>query len=605
MAERRIVVGLGSPVRILARILFRLRPHWAGVLAAYLCTGAVVLFTVATPLLIKAVVDIGIGRRDLRLLAILALGIVGVSLLRGAFAYGQQYLAQWLSQKQAFDLRNELYDRYQRLSFAFHDRSETGQLMARATVDVEVARQFVQQGLLSLSQTIIQFVAIVALMFKFDWRIALVMLITLPAIGIRAFTVSRGLRRLWFQVQTATGAMTSVLQENITAQRVIKAFSRERAETEKFETSNRAIRVISLEANRTAAFNQPLLSFLLNLATAFILWFGGREVIGGAMTLGALVAFTEWRQQLATPVRAVGQQLNTMMRAVGAGDRIFEILDTTSEVQEKPDAIALEAITGHVRFEGVGFAYDHEHHAVENVDIDASPGQLIALLGPPGSGKSTLTYLLPRFYDVTEGRITIDGMDIRDVTLASLRDNIGLVLQDPFLFNSTIRENIAYGSPSASQETIIEAAKAARIHDFIMSLPDGYDTWVGERGSTLSGGQRQRVAIARTLLRDPRILILDDSTSSVDMETEFLIQQALTTVMQGRTTFVIAQRLRTIRDADQILVLEGGRIVERGTHDELVERNGSYRRIYDLELRDHESLLDTARSQSEGGVAGV
>jgi ABC-type multidrug transport system fused ATPase/permease subunit len=591
-------------VRTLGRIIVRLRPHWLGVLGAYACTLAVVGFTVASPLLIKAVIDIGLGRRDLRLLTVLALGIVVISLGRGGFAYGQQYLAAWLSQKLAFDVRNELYDRYQRLSFAFHDRSETGQLMSRATVDVEVVRQFAQQGLLSLTQTIVQFVVIIALMVQFDWRLALIMLVTLPAIAGRAFAISRSLRKLWFQVQTATGAMTSVLQENITAQRVVKAFTRERAEMNKFEVSNKAIRVVSLEANRVAAFNQPLLSFLLNLATAAILWYGGRQVIGGAMTLGALVAFTEWRQQLATPVRTVGQQLNTMMRAVGAGDRIFEILDTISEVQERPNAIPLVNVEGHVRFEGAGFAYDHEHRVLQDIDIDAAPGQIIALLGPPGSGKSTLTYLLPRFYDVTEGRITIDGIDVRDVTLASLRDNIGMVLQDPFLFNSTIRDNIAYGSPDAGPEAIIEAAKAARIHDFVMSLPEGYDTWVGERGSTLSGGQRQRVAIARTLLRDPRILILDDSTSSVDMETEYLIQQALATVMQGRTSFVIAQRLRTVRDADQILVLQQGRIVERGTHAELVERNGVYRRIYDLELRDQEALLGGAGPRAGAEPAG-
>ena len=582
-------------MRTLARLLVRLRPHWAGVVLAYVCTAGVVAFTVATPLLVKSVIDIGLRRRDLALLSLLALAIVAVSLLRGVCAYGQQYLAQWLAQKQAYDLRNELYDRYQRLSFSFHDRSETGQLMARATVDVEVCRQFIQQGLLTLSQTIVQFVVVIVLMFRFDWRIALIMLITMPAIAARAFFVSRKLRRLWFEVQTTTGAMTSVLQENITAMRVVKAFARERTEAEKFERANRAIRIVSLEANRVAAFNQPFLSFLLNLSTAFILWYGGREVIAGAMTLGALVAAASWRQQLAAPVRQIGAQLNTMMRAVGAGDRIFEILDTISEVVERPGAVALEEIEGRVRFEGVGFAYDREHPALQGIDIDALPGQSIALLGPPGSGKSTLTYLLPRFYDVTSGRITIDGIDIRDVTLESLRNNIGTVLQDPFLFNATIRDNIAYGSPEATQEEIISAAKAARIHDFIQSLPGGYDTWVAERGVTLSGGQQQRVAIARTLLRDPRILILDDSTSSVDMETEYLIQQALTAVMRGRTTFVIAQRLRTVRDADQILVLQEGRIVERGRHADLVALNGLYRRIYDLELRDHEALLEAAR----------
>lgn len=585
---------------ILARLLKRLRRHWAGVLLAYICAGLVVAFTTITPLLIKAVINTGIGHRDVGLLALLGLAVIGVSIGRGIFAYGQAYLSQWLSQKAAFDLRNDLYDRYQRLSFSFHDRSETGQLMSRATVDVEVCANFLSQGLLNLTATFVQFIVVIVIMLRLDWQIALIILATMPLIAAQAFYTSRKLRAHWLRVQNSTGAQTSVLQENITAMRVVKAFNRERLEAEKFNTANQTIRIFSLAANRLSAFNQPFMSFLLNIATAAILWFGGRQVIEGALTLGALVAFTEYRQQLATPVRTIGFQLNLLTRASSAGERIFEVLDTISEIRERPDATELSGIKGHVAFHDVGFAYDPARPVVEHIELDAKPGQAIALLGPPGSGKSTLINLLPRFYDVTSGAITIDGIDIRDVTLESLRSNIGTVLQDPFLFNATIRENIAYGLPETSDETIIAAAKAARIHDFIQSLPDGYDTWVGERGITLSGGQRQRVSIARTLLLDPRILILDDSTSSVDMETEFLIQQALTAVMAGRTTFVIAQRLRTVRDADQILVLQQGRIVERGRHEQLLALGGLYRRIYDLELREQEELLATAR-QSEGG----
>jgi ABC-type multidrug transport system fused ATPase/permease subunit len=580
---------------VLARLFKRLRPHWPGLVLAYICMVAVVAFTTITPLLIKAVINTGIGHRDLGLLAMLALAVIGVSIGRGAFAYGQSYLAQWLSQKIAFDLRNDLYDRYQRLSFSFHDRNETGQLMSRATVDVEVCRQFLSQGLLTLTSTAIQFVTVAIIITKLDWQIALILLATMPLIAAQAFYTSRRLRSHWQRVQNANGALTSVLQENLTAMRVVKAFSRERLEAIKFNKANETIRFFSLAANRLSAFNQPFMSFLLNVATAAIIWFGGRQVIDGALTLGALVAFTEYRQQLATPVRTVGFQLNLAMRAVSAGERIFEVLDTISEIRDRPGAVPLEKVQGHVRFEDVGFAYDPARPVVQHIEIDATPGQVIALLGPPGSGKSTIINLLPRFYDVTSGRVTIDGVDIRDVTLASLRGNIGIVLQDPFLFNATIRNNISYGLPETSEEEIISAAKLARIHDFIQSLPDGYDTWVGERGITLSGGQRQRVAIARTLLLDPRILILDDSTSSVDMETEFLIQQALQAVMAGRTTFVIAQRLRTVRDADQIVVLAAGRIVERGRHEELIEARGLYRRIYDLELREQEALLEAAQ----------
>ena len=580
---------------ILIRLLRRLRPHLAGVILAYVCTGGVVAFQTAQPIVIKWVIDNGIGQHSLTLLTILAVIYIGVSVLRGIFAYGQQYLANWVAQTVAYDLRNDLYDRFQRLSFSFHDHSETGQLMSRATVDVEYCRQFLSMGLLNLTQTAVQIVLVVFLMLKYgDWRLALIMLITIPAIGGRVFIAGRKMRQLWFLVQTRTGVQTSILQENITSMRIVKAFAREPFEQAKFEGANRDIRVLSLEANRMASFNQPFMTFLLNLATSFIVWYGGREVIHSTMTLGALVAFIQWRQQLNFPVRQIGFQLNNLTRAIGAGDRIFEILDTTSEIKERPGAKPLEGIEGEVRFEDVTFGYDRAHPILQDVDIDAKPGQTVAFLGPPGSGKSTLINLLPRFYDVSSGRITIDGVDIRDATLESLRNNIGLVLQDPFLFNATLRENIAYGSPDASNEEIIAAAKLARIHDFIESLSEGYETWVGERGVTLSGGQRQRVAIARTILRDPRILILDDSTSSVDMETEYLIQQALAAVMEGRTTFVIAQRLRTIRDADQIIVLEHGRIVEHGKHEDLIEHSGRYRRIYDLELREQEALLAAA-----------
>jgi len=391
-------------------------------------------------------------------------------------------------------------------------------------------------------------------------------------------------------VQAAQGAFASVLQENIVGARVVRAFVHEREELEKFNLSNKIVRVDSLEANRLSSFNQPFMVFLLNVATAIILLYGGYLVIHHHLTLGGLVAFLEYRQNLAAPVRTVGFLLNQWSRASASSQRIFEILDAESEVTDRPGAIELPPIEGHVRFEHVSFGYSEDRLILKDIDIDARPGELIALLGPSGSGKSTITALLPRFYDVTEGRITVDGHDIRDVTVASLRRNVGIVLQDPFLFSATIHDNIAYGFPDASREHVIAVAKAARLHDFIETLPDGYETWVGERGVTLSGGQRQRVAIARTLLLDPKILILDDSTSSVDMETEYLIQQALAALMRGRTTFVIAQRLRTIRHADQIIVLKDGEIVERGRHEELLELDGAYREIYDLELREQEEL---------------
>jgi ABC-type multidrug transport system fused ATPase/permease subunit len=353
---------------------------------------------------------------------------------------------------------------------------------------------------------------------------------------------------------------------------------------------NRELRQLNLGAMRLSAWNQPLMVLVLNVVTVVIVWVGGIAVIGHQLSLGVLVAVTQYILLLGTPVRTFGFMVTWFMRGVSGGTRIFSVLDTQPAIIDAPGALALQHVQGHVCFEHVSFAYGNGQEVLHDINIDARPGQIIAILGATGSGKSTLLHLLPRFYDATEGRILIDGKDIREVTQASLRCNVGLVLQDVFLFNATLRDNIAYGVVNATEEQIIAAAKVARIHDFACTLPDGYDTWVGERGVTLSGGQKQRVAIARTLLLNPRILILDDSTSSVDMETEYLIQQALDAVMRGRTTFVVASRLRTIKNADQILVLERGKIVERGTHETLLARSGPYARLYDLQLREQEEF---------------
>ncbi|HEY8491095.1 MAG TPA: ABC transporter ATP-binding protein [Dehalococcoidia bacterium] len=579
---------------VAVRLLTYLRPHWPAVLLAYVCLAGSVAFAILVPLLHRWVIDVGIAQRDREMLALLALLIVAAAAARSLFTYGQSYLSEYLSQHVAFALRNDLYQKIQSLSFSFHDRAQTGQLMSRTTVDVEVARQFLGVSTLRFAHTVAMFVFVSGVMVHLNWELALLTFLTLPLVTGRTIYVSRKLRPMWRQVQEQTGQYSNVLQENLAGIRVVKVFGREQEQHRKFQEANWAVRELSLAANRISAFNQPLMVFLLNMTTALILWYGGRHVIQDGLTLGTVVAFVEFRTQLAIPVRMLGMIINVIARASGAAERIFEVLDTQSEVQERPDAVELRDVRGHVRFEGVSFSYDKKLPVIRDIDIDAKPGETVALMGGIGSGKSTVVNLLPRFYDVTEGRITIDGVDIRDVTLESLRRHVGVVLQDAFLFNGTIRDNLAYGVPDATQEQIEEAARAARIHDFIVGLPDGYDTWVGERGITLSGGQKQRVAIARVLLRDPKILVLDDSTSNVDMETEYLIQQALQEVMKGRTTFVIAQRLRTVRDADQILVLKDGRIVERGRHEELIARDGIYRRIYDVQLRDQEEV---ARSQ--------
>jgi ABC-type multidrug transport system fused ATPase/permease subunit len=594
-------------MRTVFRTLVYLRYNRRAALLALLALAGNVAFSVFTPLVLKRVIDFAIAKNNHAALVEAAVLVIVISLGLGFFEFWQSYLGQYLSQTVALRLRDDLYDTVQRQSFAFHDRNETGQLMARATIDVEQIRQFIQMGLLQLTYTIVLFVVTVVVMLELNWQLGLILLAVMPIIGFQAFRVSRRLRPLWLRVQNAQGAFTTVLQENIVGARVVRAFTREREELEKFNKSNLVVRIDSLEANRIAAFNQPLLVLMLNAAAAIILLYGGWEVMRGTLTLGGLVAFLEYRTDLAGPVRTVGFLLNQWTRAMASASRIFDILDAESAVTDKPDAINLLARKpqGHVRFEHVGFGYEVDRPFLRDIEMDAPPGKLIALLGPSGSGKSTITQLLPRFYDVTAGRITIDGLDIRDITLASLRATVGIVLQDPFLFSATIHENIAYGRPDATREQVIRVAQAARLHEFIESMPDGYETWVGERGITLSGGQRQRIAIARTLLLDPRVLILDDATSSVDMETEYLIQQALAELLRGRTTFVIAQRLRTVRNADEIVVLKDGHVAERGRHEELIEQDGLYREIYDLELRDQEDLAQLeADAGREEAIAG-
>jgi ATP-binding cassette subfamily B protein len=577
-------------IGILVRLLGYWRPHWPAVLFAYVTLFAATGFNLANPLVIRYAIDSGIGKASESALLLSAGLILALHVLRGIFTYFQTYLGEYLSQQVAYDLRNRLYDHIQSLSFSFHDRSQTGQLMSRVTSDVETTRMFLSTGLLRLTMVLGQFIAVSAILVVSSWQLALMILLTMPLVSFISINTTQKMRPIALSIQQQTGAYTAVLQEALTAIRVVKAFATEDREYARFREANWAVREKTLEQQRLQAFRQPMLTFVLEFLNVGIIVYGGVLVINGDMTLGTLVAFGQYRQLLAQPVRQIGQIMQSSARAAASGERIFEILDTNSEVVEKPDAVTLEDVKGQVVYENVSFGYGKDFPVISNIDINAQPGQTVALLGPVGSGKSTVINLLPRFYDVSEGRILIDGRDIRDLTLASLRGNIGMVMQDVFLFNATIRDNIAYGRPDASEEEIIESAKIARIHDFIMSLPEGYQTWVGERGITLSGGQKQRISIARTLLLDPKILILDDSTSSVDMETEYLIQQALAELQKGRTAFVIAHRIRTVRNADQIIVLDDGKIVEQGRHDDLLAHGGFYKDLYDVQLREQEEL---------------
>jgi ATP-binding cassette subfamily B protein len=463
--------------------------------------------------------------------------------------------------------------------------------MSRATQDVEATRMFIQLGALRMLDIFLRIFVAAILMFSTNWLLALVAWSLMPLVALQSVRVQLKSRQLWIKVQDQLGRVTNVLQENLTGTRVVKAFSREEHENQKFEHEANELFRWNIEQNRIQAQSNPFFQAMSMLSQVFVLGVGAYMITRGNLSPGELTAFLAYLTLLIMPMRMLGFIVQMFARAGASGERIFEILDAESAVKEKPDAKPLENVRGDVTFDHVSFSYDAISAVLRDVSFQVPSGKVVALLGPTGSGKTTIVNLLPRFYDVTGGAITIDGIDIRDTTLQSLRATIGIIQQDVFMFSATIRDNISYGAVDSTYEQIIEAAKIARIHDFIMSLPDGYDTWVGERGVTLSGGQKQRLSIARTLLLDPRILILDDSTSSVDTQTEFLIQQALAEVMKGRTTLVIAQRLRTVKNADNILVMKDGVIAEEGKHDELIARDGLYREIYDLELRDQEEAL--------------
>ena len=536
-------------------------------------------------------------------LIILALAILGANLARGFSDFARTYATDALSHSVSFDLRNLLYDKLQHISFAYHDKEHTGNLMSKATSDVEAIRRFINLGLVRSLDVIVRIVAITGILLFLNWQLALLSLIFVPFVVIRSTLVLRRLRRMWMHVQEVMGETSTVLQENLVGIHVVKAFASEEYEKEKYRKKAQELREEFYQSERLQGVNSAWMSLYFTFALGLILWFGGLEVINGNLSPGGLAQFVLYMNQLTFPIRVSAQIINSFSRAISSGQRLFEVLDAKSPVEEIPDAKVMgRSQHGRVQFNDVSFSYDEHTPALSHVNIDASPGQITAILGAPGSGKSTIVNLLPRFYDVTEGHIDIDGEDIRSVTLESLRRNVGIVQQDVYLFSDTIRGNIAYGAVNATLEDVIEAAKVAQLHDHIMSLADGYDTWVGERGSTLSGGQRQRLSIARTVLIDPPVLILDDSTSSVDVETERLIHQAMINVMKGRTTFVIAHRLSTVREADLILVLQEGQIVEWGSHIDLMAKRGNYRDIYDLQLRPQaEILLDAAITTDENG----
>jgi ATP-binding cassette subfamily B protein len=579
-------------MKSVSRSLVYLWQYWPTALGALLSLLLVNAANLVTPQLLRQLIDRGIQQLDLRTVWTIAAALVGVAVVRGFFNFLQGFWSEVTSQGVAYELRNVIFEKLQHLSFSYHDRAQTGKLMTRMTSDVELVRMFVGTGLLQLLSATIMLVGTIAIMFLMSWQLALVILALIPAImGVLFIFITR-IMPISKTVQQNLGALNTILQENLAGMRVVKAFAREPYELERYGRQNQELLKSNLDMIRVFTTFFPVVFFIANLGVLAVVWFGGLQVIGQSLTLGELVAFTGYLGFLLMPMFMIGMIGSMFSRAEASSQRIFEVIDAQSDVQEQPGAQPLPPVRGKVAFEDVSFRYiGSDEDVLSGVSFEAEPGQVVAILGKTGSGKSTIINLIPRFYDPTRGQVLIDGNDVREVTLNSLRSQIGIVLQETTLFQGTVRENIAYGRPGASLEEVVASAEAAQAHGFILELPEGYDTQVGERGVGLSGGQKQRIAIARALLVDPRILILDDSTSSVDAETEYKIQQALETLMENRTSFVIAQRISTVRNADLILLLDNQRLVAQGTHETLLRTSEIYAEILETQFADRSELL--------------
>ncbi|UCH02422.1 MAG: ABC transporter ATP-binding protein [Candidatus Bathyarchaeota archaeon] len=549
---------------------------------------------VLIPVLIKESVDIALMTQShFEQLVSICLQILGVTLVLGVFMFFRRYFATFFSQRIAFMIRNDLFLSLQKQSYSFYDNTMTGQLMSRATTDIRRIRWFFGGHLIRSFRFIFLLVGVVLSMLTMDWQLTAISFTLYPVTFVAYYVFVKTIRPIYNRMREQYGVLTSVLAENIVNIRIVQAFTRENYEIQKFSKESSKYLDESLQAVRVRTNYLPFIAFLTQIGTIAILWYGGQQVIDGALSFGAFIAFNLYLSMLLMPARFFGGFISGYQRAMAAGTRVFEIINRRPDVEDKPGGIELSGIRGHVKFENVSFSYDGSNLVLKDINLEAEPGETIAVLGHTGSGKSSIIQLIPRFYNVTTGKITIDGYDIRDIRTRSLRRNIGVVAQDSFLFSRTIRENIAFGKPDATEEEIVKAAKTAQAHEFISALPQGYDARVGERGVTLSGGQQQRIAIARMLVTDPKILIMDDPTSSVDVDTEFEIQQALQQLLSNRTTFIITQRVSTIRNADQIIVLQDGKIAERGNHESLMTKQGIYFNIY-------QTLYEAQKTRREG-----
>ncbi len=569
------------------RILNYIRPYLHVLFAALVCTMLAAGGNLYLPWIFRDMIDKVLTAKDAYMLNLISASIVVIFLLRGIFLYWQNYLMSYVGQHVIIDIRSEVFHKLQRLSMSFYDKNKTGTIMSYVTNDVNALQGAMVDNTVELVTESIILIGSIFAMIYLDWKLTLFTILTFPIVLYFMNFFGKKIRRSGGMIQEATADITSVLQESVSSARVVKSFVREKYEIERFEKENAANLAANLKNARYMATLTPTIEFVAALGVTLILWYGGNNVIEGDTTAGSLVAFLAYAVNISNPIKRITRVTGNIQKALAAAQRVFDVLDLPEEVTDLPDARPLPAVTGSVSFEHVTFSYNKGDEIIHDLSFSVKPGQAIGLVGPSGAGKSTIASLLPRFYDCDSGTIRIDGTDIRDATLDSLRSQVGIVPQETILFNGTVYDNILYGRLDATKEEIIEAAKAANAHDFIMELPQGYDTMLGDRGVNISGGQRQRIAIARAILKNPRILILDEATSALDTESERLVQEALNRLMVGRTAFVIAHRLSTIKNADRILVLEKGRLAEDGTHEELMEKNGLYAHLYQIQYRNN------------------